>query len=68
MIEAEMFTLLYQDCGREIPLDSPVWGQDYPDHPGSPSVPFCNSSHRTRYVRDFKAEKEKFMKTLGVAP
>tara|TARA_R110002020_G_C16051622_1_gene754639 strand:+ start:259 stop:462 length:204 start_codon:yes stop_codon:yes gene_type:complete len=66
MIGAEMFTLLCQDCGREIPLDNAVWGQEYPEQPGSPSVPFCNSSHRARYVREFKAEKAKFMKSLGV--
>ena len=62
----EIFTLICQECGRVIPLDRPVWGQEYPNQPGSPSVPFCSESHRARYARDFEAERTKFLKKLGM--
>ena len=58
MIERHIFTLICQECGREVPADRPVWGQEYPNTPGSPAVPFCNEAHRTRYIRDFNRRAE----------
>ena len=65
MIERQIFTLICQECGRIVPPDRPIWGQEYPNQPGSPAVPFCNEAHRTRYIRDFQTETEKFLKSLG---
>ena len=64
--ERQVFTLVCQECGREVPGESALWGQEYPNHPGSPAVPFCNQRHRARYIRDFKAEKAKFLRNLGI--
>ena len=67
MIERQIFTLICQECGREVAPDSQVWGQEYPNTPGSPAVPFCNEAHRTRYIRDFNAERKRFLISLGTA-
>ena len=61
-----VFLARCQHCGKYLELNGAIWGQEYPEMPGSSSVPFCSDKCQEAYNKEFQEEKERFLREFCV--